>query len=144
MYKVPVFPDPRSFKQAYTRRQSSKQHRQRNIGNMKLLALLALPAPILAAVSGRCSGSYNDNRCICLDKDVCRNRWGGTPVEGVRGDFPCPNDPSNVWGCYIMANCPTKGSDTGCTWRNGCPGTILRGKAIAFKMLLVGVNKAEL
>ncbi|RYP08940.1 hypothetical protein DL765_008625 [Monosporascus sp. GIB2] len=92
---------------------------------MKLLTLLLLPAPILAAVGGRCSGSYDDNLCICLDSDACSNQWGGTAVQGSSGDWPCPNDPDNVWGCYVLNNCPSMGSDTGCTWRNGCSGDIL-------------------
>ena len=109
---------------------------------MKPIAItfvLLFPSSIFAAINGRCSGSYDNGLCICLDKDVCRNRWGGEPYQGRPGDWPCPNDPANVWGCTIMTRCPGKGLDTGCAWRNGCTGKILPGETILSGVLCVPV-----
>lgn len=96
-------------------------------------AALSLPAPILAAVGGRCSRIWNDGACICLDHNVCANDYGGTPAQGqaIPNGFPCPDDPANVWGCYINRNCPGHGVDTACRWRGSCPGTVLSGKIVA-------------
>jgi hypothetical protein len=91
-----------------------------------LLALLALPAPILAA-GGRCSGSWNTKDCICIDHNACVNTYGGRAIQGSPGNWPCPNDPDNVWGCSIIDNCPGFGPSTGCVWREGCPLTIFPG-----------------
>ncbi|KAK4119465.1 hypothetical protein N657DRAFT_650118 [Parathielavia appendiculata] len=88
---------------------------------MKVIALfsaLLLPTSAFAA-GGRCSGSWNDDRCICIDNNECR-RYGGDPIQGSPGDWPCPSDPDNVWGCWVWDNCPGLDSSTGCMWRNGC------------------------
>lgn len=83
------------------------------------LALLLLPAPILAVRGGRCSGNYNDGRCICLDSNACRG-YGGNAVAGSAGNWPCPNDAANIQGCYILNGCPTIGGNTACVWSNAC------------------------
>ncbi|KAK4096229.1 hypothetical protein N658DRAFT_459074 [Parathielavia hyrcaniae] len=91
-------------------------------------AAILLPSTVLAAVGGPCFGSHRDNKCICLDKTACVNTWGGTAVQGSPGNWPCPYDADNVWGCRVWDNCPTLGTDTGCVWRNispGCVGTPL-------------------
>lgn len=81
----------------------------------------ALAPPILAAIGGRCSGDWGPN-CICLDKDACINKWGGTAYSGKAGNWPCPNDANNIWGCKINK---CKGDHTVCQWRDFCEqGTI--------------------
>ncbi|KAK4232836.1 hypothetical protein C8A03DRAFT_48411 [Achaetomium macrosporum] len=96
---------------------------------MKTLALLSafvLPTAVFAAVGGRCSGSWNSDICICLDHNVCTGQYGGNAIQGSPGNYPCPNDPDNVWGCTVFDHCPGHDSSTGCVWRSGCPGTVLR------------------
>lgn len=104
-----------------------------------LTAVLAVfPASILA-INGRCSSNYS--WCICLDQNVCRNKWGGTPVQGSPGNWPCPNDPDNVWGCEVSF---CKGIDTWCGWRSECTArklSILPGKrTLAFTFAHCLVN----
>ncbi|KAF2183510.1 hypothetical protein K469DRAFT_751520 [Zopfia rhizophila CBS 207.26] len=82
------------------------------------LAFLSSTAPALAAVGGRCSNNWGDD-CICLDRNVCRNNWGGTPYTGSAGNWPCPSDPDNIMAC-IVSDCPGHGSNTQCLWREGC------------------------
>ena len=82
------------------------------------LAFLSTTAPVLAAVGGRCSNNWGDD-CICLDLNVCRDRWGGIAYSGSAGNWPCPNDPDNVMAC-VVKDCPGKGSGTQCLWREGC------------------------
>src|SRR4051812_22188279 len=82
------------------------------------LAFLSGAAPALAAPGGRCSNNWGDD-CICLDLNVCRSRWGGTPYTGSPGNWPCPSDPDNIMAC-IVYDCPGHGSDTQCLWREGC------------------------
>ncbi|KAH6856282.1 hypothetical protein B0I37DRAFT_366990 [Chaetomium sp. MPI-CAGE-AT-0009] len=96
-------------------------------GITTVLAALSMPAPILAAVGGPCSGIWNDGACICLDHNICANTYGGTPEQGqaIPLGWPCPDDAANVWGCYIDNNCPGYGADTACRWRDGCPGAVL-------------------
>jgi len=73
---------------------------------MKLLSILSLAGlttMVSAAVGTGCSGNLA-HPCLCLDKGVCKN-IGGTPVERDRsGNFPCPSDPGDVWGCYIWCD----------------------------------------
>ncbi|KAF2174810.1 hypothetical protein K469DRAFT_450414, partial [Zopfia rhizophila CBS 207.26] len=88
--------------------------------------LLFLPAPILAAVEGPCSGRWNDPGCICLDHNQFRNRWGGNLVQGGPGDRPCPSNPNNIWGCYVVP-CPGKDSRSYWSWRNRCTDAVLPG-----------------
>ncbi|KAK4442532.1 hypothetical protein QBC34DRAFT_418562, partial [Podospora aff. communis PSN243] len=99
------------------------------------LAALFLPVPILAAGAaaagagrliarypgGRCSGKYDDGRCICLDRQECFGTYGGSVVQGSPGAYPCPNDPDNVWGCYVY-RCPTMHMATDCRWKEACVG----------------------
>ncbi|KAK4240248.1 hypothetical protein C8A03DRAFT_42203 [Achaetomium macrosporum] len=66
------------------------------------LVLFLLPVPIPAAVGGRCSGSWDDGQCIW-------SPW----------DWPCPNDPTNVWGCHVS---PCPGFPAGTTFYPVCPG----------------------
>ena len=64
----------------------------------------ALAAVASARVGSGCSGDLA-HPCICLDKDICKNTVHGTPVERDRkGNYPCPSDPGNVWGCYIWCD----------------------------------------
>ncbi len=84
------------------------------------VALLFLPAPILAAVGGRCveaNGWGGD--CICLDYKICREKWNGTPYTGHPGLWPCPFDPDNVMACVVKP-CPGMSSSTQCLWRDAC------------------------
>ncbi|KAK4119764.1 hypothetical protein N657DRAFT_674725 [Parathielavia appendiculata] len=92
---------------------------------MKLIAVLSaflLPISVLARIGGPCSGSHHNNRCICLDRNECVNRYGGRAFEGTPGNYPCPSDPGNVWGCTVYDRCPGYGGDTGCVWTNIAPG----------------------
>ena len=102
---------------------------------MKFITLLLTPTLALAAVNGRCSGGYNDGLCICLDHDTCTGTYNGYAVEGSGGNYPCPSDASNIWGCYITRNCPTKGSGSACTWTrnpNGCEyGSFITGMSFS-------------
>lgn len=82
------------------------------------LALLFLPAPILAKVGGRCSSNY-DAQCICLDSNTCLNKYGGVAYSGSPGRYPCPSDPNNVVGCIIRP-CPRQGSNTQCLFKDAC------------------------
>ncbi|OCK91565.1 uncharacterized protein K441DRAFT_707143 [Cenococcum geophilum 1.58] len=82
------------------------------------LAFLSIAAPALAAVGGRCSNNWGDD-CICLDDNVCRNRWGGDPYTGTPSNWPCPSDPDNIMAC-VVRDCPGHGSSTQCLWREGC------------------------
>lgn len=94
-------------------------------GTMKIvsasLALLFLPDSVLAAVGGRCSNNWGGD-CICLDQNVCRDRWGGQPYTGSPGNWPCPWDPDNVMACVIRP-CPGKGGNTQCLWSDACRST---------------------
>ncbi|KAK4035003.1 hypothetical protein C8A01DRAFT_38515 [Parachaetomium inaequale] len=87
-------------------------------GIITTLAVLLMPAPILAAVGGRCSGAYDNGQCICLDHNSCGS-YGGHAFEGSAGNYPCPHDAGNIWGCYVD-ECPGFGSDTACRWNNYC------------------------
>ncbi|ELQ40338.1 hypothetical protein OOU_Y34scaffold00448g38 [Pyricularia oryzae Y34] len=82
-------------------------------------------APVLAAVGGRCASNYGAN-CICLNKNTCRNTYGGRAEEGSAGNWPCPSDGNDIWGCFVN-NC--KGSSTVCQWKDFCAsssfGTVL-------------------
>jgi hypothetical protein len=96
--------------------------------NMKLASLpvlISLPSSILAAIGDPCLNGWTAG-CICVDRGVC-NSYGGIAVEGWSGEYPCPNDPANVWGCYVEP-CPQIGGGTGCTWRSQCTGLVMPGK----------------
>ncbi|KAK0745756.1 hypothetical protein B0T18DRAFT_410104 [Schizothecium vesticola] len=80
-------------------------------------AVLLLPTWAAAYVGGPCSGSHAANSCICLDKNVCTKTWGGKAVQGRSGDWPCPNDAADVWGCN-MQQC--MGFFTRCAWKSSC------------------------
>jgi len=73
---------------------------------MKLLSVLSL-AGLTTLVSARVGSTCDGNLahpCLCLDKGICKN-IGGTPTERDRsGNYPCPTDPGNVWGCYIWCD----------------------------------------
>lgn len=81
-------------------------------------ALLFLPTSILAAVGGRCVNNWGGD-CICLDSNICRDKWGGTPYTGFPGNYPCPNDPHNIMACVIKP-CPGQGASTQCLWKDTC------------------------
>lgn len=94
------------------------------------LALLVLPAPTFAAVGGRCSGTWRQPGCICIDTNICRTRYGGTTIPGSPGNWACPNDPNNIQGCNILP-CPRVniGTLTQCFWRESCGrGRVLSGR----------------
>jgi hypothetical protein len=93
------------------------------------LAFLFGAAPTLAVVGGRCSNNWGDD-CICLDYNVCRNRWGGKPYPGTPGNWPCPSDPTNIMAC-VVRDCPGHGSGTQCLWREGCR-SVNSGKSFDF------------
>jgi len=83
-----------------------------------LVSAIILPATVLAAVGDKCRNNWGHD-CICLDKGVCRNRYGGTPYTGTPGNWPCPADPDNVMAC-VVAPCPKVGGFSQCLWRPGC------------------------
>lgn len=85
------------------------------------LVFAAVPSAF-AAIGGKCSGDWGAN-CICLDKGVCANTWNGRPQQGSAGNWPCPYDADNVWGCYV-APCKGKGVNTVCQWRDWCENSI--------------------
>ncbi|KAH6618173.1 hypothetical protein B0J18DRAFT_436700 [Chaetomium sp. MPI-SDFR-AT-0129] len=91
-----------------------KDHRSHESHDRAVVKQL-FPTSIIAAVGGRCSSTWPD--CICLDRNVCESRWGGLAMEGEPGNWPCPSDPANVWGC-IISEC--EGINTWCTWTNTC------------------------
>lgn len=88
------------------------------------LALLLLSSTpyALAKPGGRCSGDWNDSTCICLDRNACIYTYQGRAEKGSTGNWPCPSDPSNVQGCYIVNHCPGFGADTSCQWAETCGG----------------------
>ena len=65
-----------------------------------LYILGASVATVHAAVGGYCSGNP-DRKCVCLDKGICAGIEGSPRERNPNGNFPCPSDPGNVWGCYI-------------------------------------------
>lgn len=91
-----------------------------------ILGTLSMTASV-AAINGPCSGRYNDESCICLDHTDCVKKWGGEAIPGSPGDWPCPHDGSNVWGCKIHNHCPHKDDSTLCVWKNRCSGRVLKG-----------------
>jgi hypothetical protein len=100
------------------------------------ISAAAAPAPVSAAavgilaeraVGGPCSAPYDDGVCICLDRDVCTDTYGGSAISGQQGSYPSPSDGANVWGCYISP-CPQVGGDSSCMWRSACGGTVSPGR----------------
>lgn len=89
--------------------------------------VLYLPATVLGAVGGHCAAGYDQTLCICLDQGVCTS-YGGKPIRGSPGNWPCPYDGNNVMGCEISDHCPGKDKTTGCAWKDKCPYRVLRGK----------------
>ncbi|KAK4446711.1 hypothetical protein QBC34DRAFT_304574 [Podospora aff. communis PSN243] len=82
------------------------------------LSLLSLPITVYSAVGGRCSSFWRNTGCICLDRTVCERTWGGVSIQGTAPDWPCPDDPGNIWGCQIS---PCRGSQgNSCQWRDRC------------------------
>jgi hypothetical protein len=68
-----------------------------------LLILSALTSLVSARVGYVCTGSLS-HPCLCLDNGVCKT-LGGTPIErDNKGNFPCPTDADNIWGCYIYCD----------------------------------------
>jgi hypothetical protein len=82
------------------------------------IVLPLLPAPILAAVGGRCSNNWGGD-CICLDSTECRDKWGGKAYTGSPGNWPCPNDADNIMACVVKP-CPGVGGSSQCLWSNVC------------------------
>jgi len=77
---------------------------------------LALPSA-LAKVGGPCAPPYNsENDCICYDKARCESMLGYT-IVGSPGNWPCPDDPSNVVGCKKVG-CDPNGRGSYCAF--GC------------------------
>ncbi len=62
------------------------------------------------ASGGKCSSIYDDGNCICLDKDVCQNNYGGAAISGSENDVPCPGDPTKSGA----AMCPGFGAGSKC------------------------------
>ncbi|KAK2743751.1 hypothetical protein FQN55_007155 [Onygenales sp. PD_40] len=101
-----------------------------------LLSTLPLPTH---ALNTRCAAqsSLGDRPdCICIDHNECVSRWGGRAVQGAPGDWPCPWDGENVWGCMVGHPCVTH--DSYCGWKSVCEGggryagTVLPGGFIFF------------
>ena len=68
-----------------------------------ILVVAGLVAIVSARVGSRCSGNLA-HPCLCLDKGECKG-IGGTPAERDKnGNYPCPSDPADVWGCYIWCD----------------------------------------
>ncbi|EEH35066.2 hypothetical protein PAAG_06113 [Paracoccidioides lutzii Pb01] len=87
------------------------------------MVIPVIATPILA-INGRCDarsqwGSRPD--CICIDHNVCTNKYRGYAVQGSPGNWPCPRDGANVWGCMVGRPCVTR--DSYCGWRSVCTGT---------------------
>jgi hypothetical protein len=92
-----------------------------------LTALVVLLAERAFADNEPCAGDWNSaGDCICINHNVCTNSYGGTAEEGSPGNYPCPNDGADVWGCVL--NCPGVSGLTLCTWSNECTGTVISGK----------------
>jgi hypothetical protein len=72
----------------------------------------------IGGVGGRCSNNWGGD-CICLDEGVCRNKWKGTPYTGMPGNYPCPNDPSNIMAC-VVSPCLGKAKPAQCLWKETC------------------------
>ncbi|KAK4232819.1 hypothetical protein C8A03DRAFT_39542 [Achaetomium macrosporum] len=73
----------------------------------------------VGGVGGRCSDNWGSD-CICLDENVCAGTWNGIAKTGLRPNWPCPNDPVNIKGCYVQ---PCRGASqpsSRCLWREGC------------------------
>jgi hypothetical protein len=97
---------------------------------MKALSLVKFIALVLAhrasAANGPCAAEWNEyGNCICIDHNLCTETYGGDANAGYPGNYPCPNDPANVWACSV----PTcYGARTECTWSSSCSGTKLPSK----------------
>jgi hypothetical protein len=69
---------------------------------------------------GRCTSEYWGPNCICLDGNVCQNKWKGKTYSGNGpGHWPCPNDPNNIVACLVQP-CLGKALPSQCLWREAC------------------------
>ena len=93
-----------------------------------IIALLAFVPAVLAAVGDHCIGRGAPADGICIDRDKCRNRFGGKSYS----EPYCPNDPDQIECCVVFDKCPGKANSTACTWDDRCTqfwgGRILQGK----------------
>jgi hypothetical protein len=72
----------------------------------------------IGGIGGRCSNNWGGD-CICLDKDVCRTKWKGTPYTGTPDNWPCPKDPDNIMACVVKP-CLGKVEPSQCLWKEAC------------------------
>ncbi|KAK4443514.1 hypothetical protein QBC34DRAFT_452464 [Podospora aff. communis PSN243] len=72
----------------------------------------------IGGIGGRCSNNWGGD-CICLDKDVCRTKWKGTPYTGTPDNWPCPKDPDNIMACVVKP-CLGKSEPSQCLWKETC------------------------
>ncbi|KAK0612220.1 hypothetical protein B0T14DRAFT_440449 [Immersiella caudata] len=72
----------------------------------------------IGGIGGRCSNNWGGD-CICLDKDVCRTKWKGTPYTGTPDNWPCPKDPDNIMACVVKP-CLGKSDPSQCLWKETC------------------------
>src|SRR6266487_5680186 len=91
-----------------------------------VLILLAFAPAAFAAISGHCTASGAPPDGICMDRDRCRNTYGGRA-------YPyCPSDGGQIECCVISDHCLDKDNSTRCTWDDRCTtvfgGRILPGK----------------
>ncbi|AEO58762.1 hypothetical protein MYCTH_2306305 [Thermothelomyces thermophilus ATCC 42464] len=87
--------------------------------SVTLTAPRSTAAVQIGGVGGRCSNNWGAD-CICLDRDVCVNRWQGEPMTGTGpGDWPCPDDPNNIVAC-IVKPCLGKPEGSQCMWSEAC------------------------
>ncbi|KAL2187594.1 hypothetical protein L209DRAFT_753642 [Thermothelomyces heterothallicus CBS 203.75] len=87
--------------------------------SVTLTAPRSTAAVQIGGVGGRCSNNWGAD-CICLDRDVCVNRWQGEPMTGTGpADWPCPDDPNNIVAC-IVKPCLGKPEGSQCMWSEAC------------------------
>ncbi|KAL2150665.1 hypothetical protein VTH82DRAFT_7228 [Thermothelomyces myriococcoides] len=73
----------------------------------------------IGGIGGRCSDVWGPD-CICLERDVCVNRWQGETYTGNGPeDWPCPDDPPSIVAC-IVKPCLGKPEGTQCMWTEAC------------------------
>lgn len=73
----------------------------------------------VGGIGGRCSENWGSD-CICLDEEICAGKWSGTAQTGRRPNWPCPNDPDNVKGCYVQPCKDASQPSSRCMWTEGC------------------------
>lgn len=74
---------------------------------------------VIGGVNGRCTENWGSD-CICLDENVCVDKWNGTSQTGNRPDWPCPNDPIYVKACYVQPCMDALQPSSRCLWREEC------------------------